>query len=168
MAFCPNCGSQVSGRFCPNCGTDVGTGGSTGPAPGFGSGAGTYVPPTPPPGSMAQAPGLADNVAGTLCYLFGFITGIIFLLISPYNRNRGVRFNAFQSIFASVALIVFEIVLGMFSTLLWVAHLGALVAIFWVLLRLAIFAGWIYMMYMTYNNKKVILPFVGPLAEKQA
>src|SRR5579872_6213198 len=99
MAFCPNCGSQVSGRFCPNCGTDVGAGPSSAPPP---PGAGAYVPPTPPPGSIARAPGLADNVASTLTYVLGFITGIIFLIISPYNRNRTVRFHAFQSIFASI------------------------------------------------------------------
>src|SRR5947209_9421015 len=159
MAFCPNCGSQVSGRFCPNCGTDISaTGSAAPPNAGAGTGAGAYVPPAPPPGSMAQAPGLTDNAASTLCYLFGFITGIIFLLISPYNHNRLVRFHAFQSIFASIALIAIEIVLGIFSTLLWAAHLGLLIGTLWLVLRLAIFIGWIYLMYMTYNNKKIVLP----------
>jgi uncharacterized membrane protein len=171
MAFCPNCGGEVSGRFCPNCGSDItaaAAGGAARPGPGPGPGAGAYVPPAPPPGSVAQAPGLTDNVASTLCYLFGFITGIIFLIISPYNHNRTVRFHAFQSIFASVALIAIEIVLGIFSTLLWAAHLGLLVGTFWLVFRLAVLIGWIYLMYMTYNNKKIVLPFVGPLAEKQA
>lgn len=168
MAFCPNCGSQVSGRFCPNCGTDAGanTGSAAPPPPP--PNAGAYVPPTPPPGSFAQAPGLTDNLASTLCYVLGFITGIIFLIISPYNHNRTVRFHAFQAIFASVALIAIEIVLGILSSLLWAAHLGLLVGTLWILLRLAIFVGWLYLMYMTYNNKKIVLPFVGPLAEKQA
>jgi uncharacterized membrane protein len=111
---------------------------------------------------------MSDNVAGTLCYVLGFITGIIFLVISPYNRNRLVRFHAFQSIFASIAIIVIEIVLGIFSAVLWAAHLGVLVGTLWLVLRIGIFIGWIYMMYMTYNNRKVVLPFVGPFAEKQA
>jgi uncharacterized membrane protein len=165
MAFCPNCGSQVSGRFCPNCGTDVGASSSSTPPP---PGAGAYVPPTPPPGSVAQAPGLSDNVASTLCYLLGFITGIIFLLLSPYNRNRTVRFHAFQSIFASIAIVVIEIVLGIISGILWAAHLGVLVGISWLILRLGVFIGWIYLMYMTYHNRKIVLPLVGPQAEKQA
>jgi uncharacterized membrane protein len=126
------------------------------------------VPPGPPPGSFAQAPGLTDNVAGALCYLFGFITGIIFLVISPYNRNRAVRFHAWQSILASAGLIALEIVFGIFTGLLWAAHLGVLVFTLWRILRLAILVGWIYMMYSTYNNKTIVLPFVGPLAQKQA
>jgi uncharacterized membrane protein len=169
MVYCPNCGSQVNGRFCPNCGTDVTAAAAAGPASsGPSPGAGAYVPPAPPPGSVAQAPGLTDNVASTLCYLFGFITGIIFLVLSPYNRNRTVRFHAFQSIFASVALIAIEILLGILTGVLWAVHLGLLVGTFWLVLRLAVLVGWIYMMYMTYNNKKVVLPVVGPLAEKQA
>jgi uncharacterized membrane protein len=63
----------------------------------------------PPP---AAAP-MADNLACTLCYALGFITGIIFLLVAPYNQNRAVRFHAFQSIFMSLGLIAIRIVLGM-------------------------------------------------------
>src|SRR4051794_28351354 len=99
MAFCPNCGSQVTGRFCPNCGSDVGASAATG-------GGSSYPPP---PSTPLAAPGLSDNVAGALCYLCGFITGIIFLVLAPYNRNRLVRFHAFQSIFANVAIFVLEI-----------------------------------------------------------
>src|SRR5437879_984508 len=98
MAFCPNCGSQVAGSFCPNCGTQIGGAGSC-PTPGAGS-----RPTSPPP--IMQAPGLTDNVAGALCYLCGLITGIIFLVIAPYNQNKFVRFHAFQSIFAHIAVIV--------------------------------------------------------------
>ena len=71
MAFCPNCGAQAAGAFCPNCGTALPTGPTgagaspgTGAAPGAGAG---YVPPARP----VSAPGMTDNVAGALCYLFG-------------------------------------------------------------------------------------------------
>lgn len=174
MAFCPNCGTQASGRFCPNCGADTGATSASTAGPGVpppdpsGAAAASFGPPPPPAGSIAQAPGLSDNMAGALCYLFGLITGIIFLILSPYNRNRLVRFHAFQSIFATLALIVIEIVLGIFTAVLWSVHLGVLVTVFWLVFRLAVFLGWLYMMYMTYTNKKVVLPLVGPLAEKQA
>ena len=46
---------------------------------------------------------MTDNVASALCYLLGLITGIIFLVLTPYNRNPVVRFHAFQSIFLNVA-----------------------------------------------------------------
>jgi uncharacterized membrane protein len=29
-------------------------------------------------------------------------------------------------------------------------------------------AVWIYLMYKAYNNQRVVLPIIGPLAEKQA
>jgi uncharacterized membrane protein len=160
MAFCPNCGSQAAGGFCPNCGTQIGGAGS-GPTSSAG-----YRPTSPPP--IMQAPGLTDNVAGALCYLCGLITGIIFLVIAPYNRNKFVRFHAFQSIFAHIAVIILGIVLTVFVGIIATAtHVWPLLSLY----RLYYLAGiilWIYMMYTAYNNKKVKLPLVGDLAEKQA
>ncbi len=153
MAFCPNCGAQVSGTFCQNCGTPV-TGG-TAPA---GAGA-AYVPPAAP----AAASGLTENVASALCYLFGLVTGIIFLLIAPYNQNKTVRFNAFQSIFMHVAIIILWILYTMTSFL---THgIGFLL---FPLFSLLVIVLWLYMMFTAYNGKKVKLPVVGDLAEKQA
>lgn len=160
MAFCPNCGTQVTGRFCPNCGLDTSSA-----APGAG------VPPRAdyvPPAAPIAAPGLTENVASALCYLLGFITGIIFLVLSPYNRNRTVRFHAFQSIFLSVGLLIADIILGIVSGVLWAVHGGLLVMLLWRLYQLATVIGWLYLMYMAYSNRKIVVPIVGPLAEKQA
>lgn len=152
MAFCPNCGAQVSGTFCQNCGTPV-TGG-TAPA---GAGA-AYVPPAAP-----AASGLTENVASALCYLFGLVTGIIFLLIAPYNQNKTVRFHAFQSIFMHVGLIILWILFSMMSLL---THgIGFLLSPLFILLAVVL---WLYMMFTAYNGKKVKLPVIGDLAEKQA
>jgi uncharacterized membrane protein len=41
---------------------------------------------------------MEDNVAGALCYLVGFITGVLFLALEPYSKRPFVRFHAFQSI----------------------------------------------------------------------
>ena len=107
---------------------------------------------------------MADNVASFLCYVVGFITGIIFLVMEPYNRNPLVRFHAFQSIFLSVAAIAIRIVsgvvLGMLSFSLWIMMS--------MLISLAFFGIWIYMMVMAYTGKVVVLPVIGPLAQKQA
>ena len=40
--------------------------------------------------------GLQANVAGLLCYLVGWITGLIFFLIE--KENKFVRFHALQSL----------------------------------------------------------------------
>ncbi len=162
MAFCPNCGTQATGTFCPNCGANVGA--AAGSAAGAGTGS-SYVPPGSP--SSVQAPGLTENVASALCYLFGLITGIIFLVLAPYNQNKTVRFHAFQAIFGHIALIILGIVLSIVFGMIAVATHGfglPLFPLFWLLVLIL----WLYMMYSAYNNKKVKLPVIGDLAEKQA
>ena len=151
MAFCPNCGSNVEGRFCAKCGTAV-------------EGQGPGAPP--PMGSSASA-GMTDNVASALCYLVGFITGILFLVLEPYSRNRQIRFHAFQSIFFNVAVIALSIVLTIITMILpW--FMGAMISLLSLVLWLGILGVWIYLMVKAYSNQKVVLPIIGPMAEKQA
>jgi uncharacterized membrane protein len=104
---------------------------------------------------------MADNVASALCYVLGLITGIIFLVIAPYNQNRAVRFHAFQAIFvhvgAIVLMIVGNIVLGMMH--LWMLE---------PLIGLAFLVLWIFLVVKTWQGSKIVLPVVGQLAEQQA
>lgn len=157
MAFCPNCGTQATGTFCPNCGAAISGSGPAAASSGF---------QAPDPGLQAQplnASGMSENVAGALTYLFGFITGIIFLVLAPYNQNKFVRFNAFQSIFLNVAWFVVYVALGFLSL---VTHgLGILL---YPLVGLAGFVLWLYLMFSAFNSKKIKLPIIGDLAEKQA
>ena len=158
MAFCAKCGAQMSEgvTFCGSCGAPVGAGG----APPAGTG------PSPATGSA-----MASNVAGLLAYILGFITGIIFLVIEPYNKDKFVRFHAFQSIFFNVAIIAFWIVYTILSTILGIISfgiLGVIMAILGLLIALAIFIYWIFLMYKAYNNERYMIPFIGGLATKQA
>lgn len=118
---------------------------------------------------MAVAGGMADNVASALCYVLGFITGIVFLVIAPYNQSRTVRFHAFQSIFVNVALIAIEIALGIvFSIMYHIMHfLVFLGVIIYPVFGLAIFGLWLYLIFSAYQGKMVVLPIIGPLAQKQ-
>ena len=147
MAFCSKCGAAVEGRFCAQCGSPVTPAAEAGPA----------AVPTPLP----AAAGLTDNVAGALCYALLLITGVLFLVMAPYNQNRAVRFHALQSILLHVAMILVwyggVIVLN-------VIHLGLLLFP----LFLACVALWLYMMISTYQGKTVVLPVIGPFAQQQA
>lgn len=150
MPFCASCGSQVEGKFCPKCGAAVGAA-----VPG---GA-----PPPPPVGTGSAP-LADNLTWALCYLGGLITGIIFLVLEPYNKKPLVRFHAFQSIFANVACIALVIAIEIVFAMI---HIYSLFFLF-PLIRLGMLIGWVLLIVMAYQGKKIVLPFVGPLAEQQA
>ena len=150
MAFCPNCGSEVGGQFCPKCGTNVAGGApAVGPAP-------------------VSSSGMATNLASALCYFP--IVAIIFLLIEPYNKNREVRFHAWQSISLTVVFIVLGIVLGIvfgaFMTVSYGAGIG--VGMLMSLLRLGELILFIYLAFRAYNNQRIVLPIIGPFAEKQA
>jgi uncharacterized membrane protein len=126
-----------------------------------------YVPPSP---QIAPSVGMTDNLAAALCYLFGFITAILFLVLAPYNQNRNIRFHAFQSIFLNIAWVVFWIVISMVSLMFsFVPFLRLFIA---TVLQFAVGLGglilWLYLMFKAYNGEKVVLPIVGPMAEKQA
>lgn len=101
--------------------------------------------------------GLKENVAGVLCYVLGWITGIIFLIIEP--NNKFVRFHAFQSILVFGALTVVSLV---FSP---IPVLGTIIR---VILGIAGFILWILLMVMAAQEKKYKLPWAGNLAEKWA
>lgn len=111
---------------------------------------------------------MSDNAASALCYVLGFITGILFLVLEPYSKNRAVRFHAFQSIFLSVGLILIRIVLSiLFSvvgyTMGFMLYFGVMS-----LVGLACIVIWLYMIIVTYQGKKVVLPVIGPIAQQQA
>jgi len=161
MAFCGTCGAQVEGRFCAKCGSVVTAGG---PAP-AGAGAGQASAQAVP-----VSGGMTDNVASCLCYVLGFITGIIFLILAPYNQNRTVRFHAFQSIFMNVGIIAIEIALSIVMSILTriIGIFGLLGLIIFPVIGLGCFILWLFMIISAYQGKTIVLPIVGPLAQKQA
>jgi uncharacterized membrane protein len=164
MTYCAQCGTEVTGAFCPQCGAAANAGGpqATYAAPGS---------PVNPSAAAVAAPGMSENVASALCYLLGLVTGIIFLVLAPYNQNRVVRFHAFQAIFFHVGAIILwiglMIVMGLFG---FITHgLSVFFSLFlYPVLGLALFITWLYLMYAAYSNKMVVLPIIGPLAQKQA
>lgn len=161
MPFCPSCGAPVEGKFCAKCGTPVAGGAAPPPT-------GTPTPPAPAPQASS---GMSPNMAGALAYVLGLITGILFLVLEPYNRNREVRFHAFQSIFFSVSMIIIYIVLMIFGGVLGsvmplLGHL--LTGLVWSLICLGSFVLWVVLIVKTYGGGKMVLPVIGPLAEKQA
>jgi len=103
---------------------------------------------------------LPENIAGALCYVLGFITGIIFLLLE--KENRFVRFHAMQSIITFGGLFVLSFVLGFFPFFGWMIRLTLTP-----LVNLLGFILWIVLMVKAYQGEMYKLPYIGDLAEKQ-
>ena len=171
MTYCPNCGSAVEGRFCPKCGAAASPGAGATP-PGGGTG---YVPPVPPPGSPSgYAPpaaglGMEENLASALCYIP--IVGLIFLLIEPYNKNKTIRFHAFQSLFYCLAWIVVSNGVGILFAIMYAVlpyGVWAILRLLSTVINLALLVGWILMAVKAYQRDRFMMPIIGPLAAKQA
>ena len=101
--------------------------------------------------------GLEENVAGLLCYVLGWITGLVFFLIE--KENKFVRFHALQSIIVFGILSIAGIVIG------WIPIIGGVIGALIGLLSLVL---WIILMIKAYQGEKFKLPWAGDLAEKNS
>ena len=101
--------------------------------------------------------GLNENAAGLLCYVLGWVTGIVFLIIE--SKNKFVRFHAFQSI------IVFGIITLIGIIFSPIPYIGGFIT--W-LVSVIGFILWIILIVMAAQGKKYRLPWAGNLAEKWA
>ena len=110
--------------------------------------------------------GLDENVEGALCYVLGFITGIVFLVME--KDNKFVKFHAVQSIIISLALWIFNMVItsilfASFSYSMW-----GIIGMISSLISLAALIIWIMLILKAYQGEKFKLPIVGDIAEKQS
>jgi len=103
--------------------------------------------------------GLDENVAGLLCYVLGWISGLVFILIE--QESKFVRYHAMQSIYVfgiyMIASIIIIAIIG------WIPILGFIVnlALWLVGVGLVIF-----LMVRAYQGQKPKVLWAGDLAEK--
>lgn len=105
---------------------------------------------------MNSSTGLQSNLAGALTYVFGFITGIIFILIE--KEDQFVRFHAVQSIILSLVLVILSTVLRYIPIINLISAL---------LLGPISFVLWILLIYKAYKNEWFELPVIGQIAKDQ-
>jgi uncharacterized membrane protein len=101
--------------------------------------------------------GLEENVAGLLCYVLGWVSGIVFLILEP--KNNFVRYHAIQSIIVFGAI---SIASAIFS---WIPIAGAIIG---TLLGILAFILWIILMLKAYRGNRYKLWVSGDMAEKWA
>jgi len=149
MAFCSKCGSEVAAGvgFCPKCGQAQAGGAVVQAAP------------------TAQS-GMSENVAAFLCYLVGWVTGIIFFLI---DKRPFVRFHAAQSIVVFGGLHVINIIVGIVfgAGMMMRGGFGAfgMGAALYGLIGLVSFILWILLMVKAYQHEKFEVPIAGGIAK---
>ena len=100
--------------------------------------------------------GVDENIEGLLCYVLGFITGILFLILE--KDNKFVRFHAMQSIATFLIIFVISMVIGFIPVIGWLLSplIGLVALILWLLL-----------MFKAYKGEKYKLPIEGDFAEQQ-
>ena len=154
MAHCSKCGTVVDAGavFCHSCGASTGAAATPAGAP-----------------MASTQTGLTENVAGLLCYVLGWITGLIFLLI---DNRPFVRFHAAQSLVTFGALNIISIILtmafiggGMFGgAFSWSAFS------FWAVIRsvvsLVALVAWIVGMIKAYQHERFRFPIAADVADQ--
>lgn len=99
--------------------------------------------------------GLTENVAGLLCYILGWVSGFVFILIE--QENKFVRFHAMQSIISFGTITIIGGVLG------WIPVIGTFFT--WILSVIS-FILWVILMVKAYQGKTYKLPWAGDLGER--
>jgi uncharacterized membrane protein len=101
--------------------------------------------------------GLDQNVAGLLCYLFGWVTGIIFLILE--KENSLVRFHAIQSIIVFGFFTVASAAIG------WIPIIGDF---FSAAIGIIAFVVWIVLMVKASQGEKYKVFIAGDIADRQS
>ncbi|MEF8941462.1 MAG: DUF4870 domain-containing protein [Desulfohalobiaceae bacterium] len=99
--------------------------------------------------------GIDENIESLLCYVLGWLTGIVFLLLE--KENLFVRFHAMQSLVVFLALFIISLIIGV------IPIIGLLSPIIFLLSVIL----WILLMFKAFQGEKYKLPWAGEFAENQ-
>jgi uncharacterized membrane protein len=142
--FCSKCGAEnpEGAKFCSKCGAELG------------------AAATPTEGAARpeaeSSTGLSANVAGLLCYVAGWITGIVFVVLE--KKSVFVKFHAWQSI------MTFGVLTVAYLILFWIPFVGWILSI---LIGILMFVLWIILIIQAGSGKMWKVPWAGDWAEKQ-
>ena len=143
--LCSECGTENpdDAQFCSKCG------------------AGLAVAETPTEGAAKpeaeSSTGMSANVAGLLCYVAGWITGIVFVVWE--KKSTFVKVHAWQSIMTFGVLFVVSLIFS------WIPFIGWIIG---TLVGVLSFILWIILMIQAGTGKMWKVPLAGDWAERQA
>ena len=158
--FCSKCGAEnpEGAKFCSKCGAGLG------------------VVTTPTEGAAKpeteSSTGMSTNTAGLLCYVAGWITGIIFVVLE--KKSTFVKFHAWQSIMTfgvlTVAHLVLSTIPGAIAAATFPLSIGLTIfaSVMGWIIGVMMFILWIILMIQAGTGKMWKVPGAGDWAEKQA
>lgn len=134
------------------------------PMPEYGAPGGPGYPPQGPPPPVGQ--GLSSHAAAAISYLT-FIPAVIFLVMAPYNRDRFVRFHAWQCIALTIVWVAVSII---FSVLAFAGlhFVGWMLMLIHMLIRIVLFIFWLIAIIKASQGQWFKIPIVGDLAQSFA
>jgi len=155
--FCSKCGVEnpEGAKFCSKCGAELDSPTKTSKAAAK--------------SEAESSTGLSANVAGLLCYVAGWVTGIVFIILE--KKSIFVKFHAWQSIMTFGVLTVAHLILSTmlraiaFATFLpgLAVFAGVLGTIIWIMMVVL----WIILVIQAGTGKMWKVPWAGDWAEKQ-
>ena len=104
-----------------------------------------------------RSTGIQRNLGGLLCYVAGWVTGIVFLLIE--KENRFIRFHAVQSIVTFGAITIVQIIVFFIPLIGWILD--------FIILAMAVIL-WIVCMLRAFDGQMFKLPIVGDFADRHS
>lgn len=111
--------------------------------------------------------GISPRTASLLCYIpiVGWVVSIVVLASLRFRGDTKVRFHAFQGLYLFVAWLIVDWVLSpLFSfPSYWGPPFYKIVP---VLMKVAVFGAWVFMIIKTSQDAMYKLPILGELAEK--
>lgn len=109
--------------------------------------------------------GMEENLECLLCYLFGWVTGLIFLLTE--KNSKTVKFHAVQSLILGVAVTAIYFIFDkLFLYSFW--YLWTIISLITGLLSIGYLILSIFLMIKAYKQEICKLPVIGDFAEKAA
>jgi uncharacterized membrane protein len=137
--FCAKCGTEnpEGAKFCSKCGAELDA-------------------PVAAKPETESSTGLSANAAGLLCYLAGWITGIIFLVLE--QKSTFVKFHAWQSI------MTFGVLTLAYIVVFWIPFVGWILS---TLIGILMFVLWLILIIQAGTGKMWKVPGAGDWAEKQ-
>ena len=156
--FCSKCGAEnpEGSKFCSKCGTGLG------------------IEATPAEGAAKpeaeSSSGMSANIAGLLCYLLIWITGIVFVVIE--KKSTFVKFHAWQSIMTFGVLTIAQIFFFGILAAIGIATLSpgllVLARVLGTLVSILMIVLWIILLIQAGTGKMWKVPGAGNWAEKMA